>query len=150
MIDNNLKWCREELDMTQEELGYIFGVSRKTVSGWETANNPIPLKKLVKLCNTYDFSADYAVGFTRRNNKYGIQIKIDKKEIGLRIKKVRKKMNLSQAKFAEKIGISQTTYSHYETGLNLITTLNAYAICKTYNISMDYILGRINNIYRNK
>ena len=56
----------------------------------------------------------------------------------------------SQEAISEKIGISQTTYSHYETGLYLITTISAYYICKKYNISMDYILGRINNIYRNK
>lgn len=51
---------------------------------------------------------------------------------------------MSQLKFADKCGISQTTYSHYETGLNLITTMNAYAICKTYNISLDYLVGRTN------
>ena len=33
MIDNNLKFCREEMGMTQEELGYIFDVSRKSISG---------------------------------------------------------------------------------------------------------------------
>lgn len=53
---------------------------------------------------------------------------------------------MSQLKFADKCGISQTTYSHYETGLNLITTMNAYAICKTYNISLDYL----KNIYEDK
>ena len=29
MIDSNLKYCREELEMTQTELGYIFGVSKE-------------------------------------------------------------------------------------------------------------------------
>lgn len=33
MINNNLKYCREELEMTQQELGYVFGVSKNTVSG---------------------------------------------------------------------------------------------------------------------
>ena len=28
MINNNLKYCREELEMTQQELGYLFGVSK--------------------------------------------------------------------------------------------------------------------------
>lgn len=34
MIDNNLKWCREELEMTQEELGIILGASKQTISNW--------------------------------------------------------------------------------------------------------------------
>lgn len=145
MIDNNLKYAREELEMTQEELGYVFGVSRKTISGWETASNTIPFSKLIKFCNLYDYSLDFIMGITRNNIKYNTQIKTNKKQIGKRLKELRNSLNLSQLKFADKCGISQTTYSHYETGLNLITTLNAYAICKTYNISMDYLVGRIDN-----
>lgn len=145
MLDNNLKWCREELEMTQEELGFVFGVSRKTISGWETASNPIPFNKLIKFCNLYNYSLDFVIGLTRKNSKCDIKIKVNKKEIGKRLKDLRDSLNLSQLKFADKSGISQTTYSHYETGLNLITTMNAYAICKTYNVSMDWIVGRSNN-----
>lgn len=150
MIENNLKNAREELEMTQEELGYIFGVSRKTISGWETASNIIPFDKLIKLCNKYNYSLDYICGFTRNNIKYDKTIKTNKKLIGDTLKKFRNSLNLSQLKFADKCGISQTTYSHYETGLNLINTANAYAICKTYNISMDWLVGRTNNMKINK
>ena len=136
MIDNNLKYAREELEMTQEELGFVFGVSR---------SNPIPFNKLIKFCNLYNFSLDFIVGFTRKNIKYDGKIKTNKKQIGNRLKELRNSLNLSQLKFAEKCGISQTTYSHYETGFNLITTINAYAICKTYNVSMDWLVGRTNN-----
>ena len=142
MIDNNLKRCREELEMTQEELGFVFGVSRKTVSGWETAYNPIPFNKLVKFCNLYDFSLDFVLGLTKKNIKYGKKVKINKIEIGKKLKKLRNSLKLSQTNFANKCGMSQTTYSHYETGLNLITTMNAYSICKTYNISMDWLIGK--------
>jgi len=145
MLDNNLKWCREELEMTQEELGFVFGVSRKTISGWETASNPIPFNKLIKFCNLYNYSLDFVIGLTRKNSKCDIKIKVNKKEIGKRLKDLRDSLNLSQLKFADKCGISQTTYSHYETGLNLITTMNAYAICKTYNVSMDWLVGRTKN-----
>ena len=144
MLDNNLKWCREELEMTQEELGFVFGVSRKTISGWETANNPIPFNKLIKFCNLYDYSLDFVVGLKRKNGKCAVKIKTNKKEIGKRLKNLRESLDLSQLKFTEKCGISQTTYSHYETGLNLITTINAYSICKTYNVSMDWLVGRTN------
>lgn len=150
MIDNNLKYCREELEMTQEELGYVFGVSRKTISGWETSSNIIPFSKLIKFCNLYDYSLDFVMGLTRNNNRNNAKIKTNKNLIGLRLKDLRNSLNLSQEKFANKCGISQTTYSHYETGFNLITTTNAYSICKTYNVSMDWLVGRINNSKINK
>lgn len=150
MIDNNLKYCREELEMTQEELGYVFGVSRKTISGWETSSNIIPFSKLIKFCNLYDYSLDFVMGLTRNNNRNNAKIKTNKNLIGLRLKDLRNSLNLSQDKFSNKCGISQTTYSHYETGFNLITTTNAYSICKTYNVSMDWLVGRINKSKINK
>ena len=145
MLNNNLKYCREELEMTQIELGFIFGVSGKTVSGWETATDPIPFNKLIRFSNLYHYSLDFIVGLTRHNINYNVQIKPDKVKIGNQLKKLRNSFNLSQQKFAEKCGLSQTTYSHYETGLNLITTTAIFSICKTYNISMDWIVGRTNN-----
>lgn len=33
--------------MIQKELGDILGVNRKTISGWENANDPIPFTKLI-------------------------------------------------------------------------------------------------------
>ena len=131
--------------MTQVELGFIFGVSGKTVSGWETATDPIPFSKLIRFSNLYHYSLDFIIGLTRHNINYNVQIKPDKVKIGNQLKKLRKSFNLSQQKFAEKCGLSQTTYSHYETGLNLITTTAIFSICKTYNISMDYLVGRTNN-----
>ncbi len=143
MFENNLKYAREELEMTQDDLGIIFGISRKTISGWETANDVIPFDKLIKFCNLYGYSLDFIIGLSRKNIKYNTTINTDKKKIGKKLKELRKSLNLSQELFANKCGLSQTTYSHYETGLNLITTSNAYAICKTYNISMDYLVDRI-------
>ena len=70
MLNNNLKYCREELEMTQDELGYIFGVSRKTVAGWENNHDTMPLAKLVKFSNLYKYSLDYVMGLTRSNNNF--------------------------------------------------------------------------------
>ena len=70
MIGNNLKWCRKELEMTQVELGNVFGVSDSTVRGWENAYDTMPLNKLVKFCNLYNYSLDYIVGLSKENKVY--------------------------------------------------------------------------------
>ena len=144
MYENNLKFVREELGMTQTELGYIFGVSDAAVRSWENAHDSIPLPKLIKLCDMYDFSLDFICGLKRNNIKYG-NFKTDKFMIGKRLKELRKSLKLSQQQLADDCKISQTTYSGYETGHYLITTTNHYYICKTYNISMDWIVGRTDN-----
>lgn len=144
MFENNLKFCREELEMTQTELGYIFGVSDSAVRSWENAHDSIPLPKLIKFCNIYDYSLDFVVGLTRKNIKYG-KFETNKNKIGEKLKELRKSLNISQQALSDECKISQTTYSGYETGHYLINTTNLYYICKTYNISMDWVLGRSEN-----
>ena len=142
MINNNLKFCRESLEMTQKELGYVFGVAESTVSGWENNNDIMPLTKLVKFCDLYGFSLDYVTGLTRSNHSYSKINKLDRNKIGSNLKKIRTNLNLTQSKIAKECMISQTTYSNYELGIRLITTLSLYTLCKKHNLSMDEIIGR--------
>lgn len=140
MIDNNLKRCREELEMTQTELGYVFGVQKATMSNWENGYSVMPLKKLVKFSNLYGFSLDFILGLDKNNKNYSDKIKLDKKVVGEKLKVLRKSLGLSQQKIADECGISRATYCHYEIGMNLITTLTLYTICKNHKISMDEFL----------
>ena len=144
MFENNIRYCREELEMTQTELGYIFGVSDAAVRSWETAHDSIPLKKLLKFCNLYDYSLDYVCGLIRKNIKYG-KFKTDKIKISKKLKELRTSLKITQQQLADECKISKTTYSGYEKGHYLINTTNLYYICKTYNISMDWIVGRNEN-----
>lgn len=142
MINNNLKFCRESLEMTQKELGYVFGVAESTVSGWENNNDIMPLTKLVKFCDLYGFSLDYVTGLTRSNYSYSKINKLDRNKIGNNLKKIRTDLNLTQSKIAKECMISQTTYSNYELGIRLITTLSLYTLCKKHNLSMDEVIGK--------
>lgn len=142
MINNNLKFCRESLEMTQKELGYVFGVAESTVSGWENNNDIMPLTKLVKFCDLYGFSLDYVTGLTRSNYSYSKINKLDRNKIGINLKKIRTDLNLTQSKIAKECMISQTTYSNYELGIRLITTLSLYTLCKKHNLSMDEVIGK--------
>lgn len=144
MINDNLKEAREELEMTQTELGAFFNVSKNTVSGWENGHDTMPFYRIINFCNKFDYSIDFITGLTRRNTKYG-NFKTSKEEIGNKLKEIRNELNLSQQQLSNECKISQTTYSGYETGLYLINTITIITICKKYNISADYILGRTNN-----
>jgi len=141
MLNNNLKFCRETLEMTQKELGFVFGVSDRTISGWENCYDIIPLSKLVKFCNLYHYSVDYVVGLTRNNQNYkNKKLVLDKKIIGRKLKKLRKDLGLTQQQMADECSISQTAYSNYELGINLISSMTLYTICKNHKVSMDNIL----------
>ena len=133
MIQNNIKYCREELEMTQQELGYVFGVSGSTVAGWENNHDTMPLTKLVRFSNMYKYSLDYIVGLSRTNNYK--KVKLDRKKIASNLKDIRTKLNLTQQQIADECMISQTAYSNYETGLYLINTLTLYTICLKHKLS---------------
>ena len=135
--------------MIQTELGYIFSVSDSAVRSWETVHDSIPLPKLIKFCNMYDYSLDFVCGLIRNNIKYG-KFTTDKIKISKKLKELRNKLGISQQKLSDDCKISQTTYSGYETGNYLINTTNLYYICKTYNVSMDWVVGRTNNSKINK
>ena len=53
-IGRFLKELRLEKEMTQEQLAEQVGVSRRTVSRWETGNNLPDLSVIVELADFYD------------------------------------------------------------------------------------------------
>ena len=142
MIENNLKFIREDMEMTQKELGYVFGVHETTVSGWETGKDIIPLPKLIKFSNLSKHSIDYILKLKKYNTEYLEIKKADKILVGKNLKKIRKELKLTQQELADVCSISQTTYSNYELGNYLINTFCIYTIDKKYKLSIDKILGR--------
>ena len=139
LINNNLKNCREELEITQEELGKVLGVSRKTVTGWENNYDTMPLRKMIQFSNLYKYSLDYITGLSSKNEYVKID-KLDKKKIGNNLKNLRSNLKMTQKQIADECMISQTTYSNYETGQYLITTLTLYTICLNHKISVYKII----------
>ena len=89
----------------------------------------------------FNYSIDYVMGIIKRNIKYGT-FYIDKLVISSRLKCVRRSLKLSQIELSNKCKITQTTYSGYERGKYLINTTNLYSLYKTFDISMDYLMGR--------
>ena len=59
-----------------------------------------------------------------------------------RLKTVRTDAGLSQKELADKLGVPLRTYGSYERGERDISTAILLSICKTLNVSSDYLLGR--------
>ena len=61
--------------------------------------------------------------------------------MGEKIKEIRLENGLSQSKFGEMLHVSQDTISLWEKGKALPNTEYVILICKTFDISADYLLG---------
>lgn len=80
---------------------------------------------------------------------------MDKKIVGERLKILREGIHLSQAKLAEKFGeVDQPSIFRYENGLNFPPYHILMQYADFFDVSLDYIFGRIltiitiNNTFR--
>ena len=62
-------------------------------------------------------------------------------EILVNLKQFRQKMNLTQSAAAAGIGIDQRQWNRYENGKNELPVRYLKAICITYKMSADVLLG---------
>lgn len=145
MIYERMKDIRTYFDNTQKELANYLKVSRSTYAGWENGIDAIPLLKLNEFCNYYGISLDYICGLSNIKKYEIINDKIDKEKLGNNLKEIRIKNNDSQDKIAEIIKVDQSNYSKYELGKILIHTYPLIDFAKHYNVSIDWLCGKVNN-----
>ena len=59
---------------------------------------------------------------------------------------IREDLGLKQKDIANILNITQQSYSFWENGTKIITLKHLNSLCNYYNVSMDYLIGRINKI----
>ncbi len=63
-----------------------------------------------------------------------------------RFKELRNNKNLTQKDIAKILEMSPVVYNRYETGLRLIPINKLILLADYYNVSIDYLLGRTDDI----
>ncbi len=131
-------------NISQKEMAKILNISPFTYSHYETQDATIPIKHLIAFCDYLNISIDYIFSFTDKS------LNSEFKEVnaiisGKRLKEFRKEQNITQETLAKYLNTNRSLLSNYEKGLYLIATPFLYMICKKYNISADYLLGRIDS-----
>ncbi len=143
MYAKRLKQLRERIGISQKELANLINIQRPVYTQYENEYTTIPLIHLNYLCNYFSVSLDYIFDFTDLYN-YEIIIKdIDKKVVGERLREFRKENKLTQVKLASMLNTTHSVIADYERGRFLISLSFLYVICKKYNISADYLLGKV-------
>ena len=61
---------REDLDLTQSELGKLLNKSQQGYNHIEVGRAELKIEDLVKLCKFYNLSADYIIGLTNKKRPY--------------------------------------------------------------------------------
>ncbi len=65
-MELRIRNLREDRDLKQKDLAKLLNCTQQTYSRYETGENTIDIRSLIKLADFYDTSIDYLVG--RTNN----------------------------------------------------------------------------------
>ena len=126
-------------------MGLYLGITKQAFNHFEKEYTIIPIKHLNTLCNYFNVSLDYIFDFNNISQYKNINPEIDLKVVKNRLKEFRKENKLSQEKLATLLNVAKGTIGNYESSRSIIATPFLYTICKKYNISADYLLGKTNN-----
>lgn len=143
MIPERLRDIRENNNLKQIEIANILGVSQANYSRWENGTELIPLRKLTILCNHFNVSMDYVVGLKRDSKGNGIH-ELDNNIIGTNLKEFRRNNKITQIELAKFLNTTHSTISAYESGKTTLLTAFAIQIVNEYNVSLDWLCGRVN------
>ena len=127
---------------TNKYIASIINISDSLYSRYEKEKQIIPIKHLNALCNYFDCSLDYIFEFTDTKKYQNMKEAINKEISGRRLREIRKELNIKQYELANQLNVDNSMLSKYELGKYIIATTYLYQICKTYNISADYLLGK--------
>ena len=140
---NRMKEIRECSDKKQREVAEALGIKRSTYAVLENTYNIMPLKRLNDFANYFNVSLDYTLGLTDTKNYKNIKTDIDYDKIKYRLRLVRKMNNYTQSKLAKFLNTSPSVWCEYEKGRYLISTNFIYEFAKKFNVSVDWLLGKI-------
>ncbi len=138
---SRIKDLRLNNNLSQKDVADILNINQSTYSKFELGKAIITITMLNTLANYYKVSLDYILNINDKNNKVNY-IALDAKIAGERLRLIRKEKHLYQETLAMDIGTSHSLISEYESGKKLISLPYAFAICRKYNISMDYLYGK--------
>ena len=141
-ITERLKSLREEKNLRIYDISEFLKIDKDLYGKYERQNVIIPIKHLINVSEYFDASIDYIFNFSdlkHYKNSNNINIKL----MSQRLKKIRKEEKLTQEKLANEINTNKSVICSYEKGKRIIPTPFLYEICKKYNISADYLLGKI-------
>ncbi len=139
---SRIKDLRAKNNVSQNTIATYLDINQSTYSKFELNKATIPIEILNKLANYYHVSLDYLLKISDDLGSGIIWKDLDRKLVGENLKKLRKEKKLYQETLAQEIGTSHSLISEYESGKKLVSLTYGYAICKKYDISLDWLYGK--------
>lgn len=138
-----MKEIRLDCDKKQQEVADFMGIKRSTYAVLENNHNVIPLKRLNDFANYFSVSIDYVLGLTNTKQYENSKKEINREITRQRLRQIRKENNYTQSKLAKFLNTSPSVWCDYERGRYLVSTTFIYEFARKFNVSVDWLLGKI-------
>lgn len=144
-IGENMKKQRLALGMTLEEVAEKIGVTRQTMSRYETGviKNYSP-ETISEIAEALQTTGSYLLGYDETETPINIETEAEKEVNKMkyeRIRELRTAINLTREQMAEILGISESALGNYERGDRQPDAELVVKIAQFFKVSSDYILG---------
>jgi len=132
---------RRAVDLTQDEFAARIGVSRQTVSKWESGTAYPDLKNLQTLCDFFEISPDLLLNDARapEGAEEG-SYPIDFSSLGNCIRNLRIARDIGQEQLAELLGVSRQSVSKWENGAAIPKTELLLDLARVLNTDLSKLL----------
>ena len=144
-VGGKIKYIRETYDVTQIELGEYLNLSKSSISHYEKNDRDIPMRKLSKISNFFNFSIDYILGLTSIKTYPDLKKEIHLKTAGKRLQEICEDLKYSNVKLAKELNTTESTIRKYKSGQTLILTAFALQLNQKYNYSINWIIEKTEN-----
>lgn len=122
----------------QKDLAAVLGVTDNTVSYYVGGKRSPSTEQLIEIAKYLGVTSDYLLGIDSLNAH---NINYSRDVFPERLKFLREKCGMSCAALAEKIGVTGASIGYYERGERTPNIEILQSLCKTFEVSADYLLG---------
>ena len=141
MIGNNIKYYRQKLGLSQEELGNLLGASKQSVSMYECNTRTPSIDIIIKLAEIFGIDIDTLIAHAEIEVENTIQ-NTENAPLATSLRHLRKTRGLTQSEIADKIGVSPSAYAMYERGEREPSIDKLIALADTLHVDLNVLFGR--------
>lgn len=168
-LGERVHYLLKQYNRSQKELADFLNTKISTINGWKQPNRNPSSDMIVPICKFFNITTNYFLtgqidyreddsllphGNTQsQEDNLNIcdcnckqDIMFNRATFSKRLIELRNKHNIMAKNIATSIGVSKQAYSQYEKMQSTPSTNTLMAIAQYFNVSLDYLTGRTNNL----
>jgi len=141
-----VKELRTSKSISQQEMANILNITRQAYSQCEgMKSKTFSIIRLNEIANCFNVSLNYLLNLDDNSKILNTKNELNPTIAGQRLKEIRLENKYYQDTLAQETGVTNALICEYEKGKRLISLPVAFYVCHKFNISVDWLYGKIDS-----